>query len=88
MKIAKVLGTQELNSYLDKYELALSADLDDKLSRYPRRPWSRFVTDDNDNFATRYAIDFLDKLLIYDHQERPLPSEAMQHAYFDPIRGK
>ena len=88
VKIAKVLGTQELNAYLDKYELALSADLDDKLSRYPRRPWSRFITDDNAKFTTPDAIDFLDKLLKYDHQERLLPCEAMQHAYFDPVRGK
>jgi casein kinase II subunit alpha len=31
-------------------------------------------------------LDFLDKLLKYDHQERLTPREAMTHPYFDPVR--
>lgn len=31
------------------------------------------------------AIDLLDKLLRYDHQERLTAREAMQHPYFYPI---
>jgi serine/threonine protein kinase len=33
------------------------------------------------------ALDFLDHLLRYDHQERFTAEEAMQHPYFNPIRG-
>jgi casein kinase II subunit alpha len=32
-------------------------------------------------------MDFLDKLLAYDHQKRLTAKEAMDHPYFDPIRG-
>jgi len=32
------------------------------------------------------AIDFLDRLLRYDHQERLTAEEAMAHAYFNPVR--
>ena len=32
------------------------------------------------------AIDFLDKLLRYDHQERLTAQEAQNHPYFDPVR--
>lgn len=32
------------------------------------------------------GIDFLDKLLKYDHQERLTALEAMAHPYFDPVR--
>ena len=35
---------------------------------------------------TPEAIDLLDKLLRYDHQERLSPVEAMQHLYFAPVR--
>ena len=31
------------------------------------------------------ALDFLDKLLRYDHQERLTALEAMEHAYFFPV---
>jgi casein kinase II subunit alpha len=32
------------------------------------------------------AIDFLDKLLRYDHQTRLTAKEAMNHPYFYPVR--
>lgn len=32
------------------------------------------------------GIDFLDKLLRYDHQERLTALEAMAHPYFEPVR--
>jgi len=32
------------------------------------------------------AIDILSKMLVYDHAERILPSEAMLHEYFAPVR--
>ena len=50
--------------------------------RYPRKPWSRFVTSENQRYFSNEAIDFLDKLLRYDHQERLTAREAQVHAYF------
>lgn len=35
---------------------------------------------------SRQAIDFLDHLLRYDHQDRLTAQEAMEHNYFDPVR--
>lgn len=32
------------------------------------------------------TVDFLDRLLRYDHQERLTAKEAMAHAYFNPVR--
>jgi casein kinase II subunit alpha len=32
------------------------------------------------------AIDFVSKLLRYDHQERLTAQEAMNHAYFAPVK--
>ncbi|KAJ3087262.1 Casein kinase II subunit alpha [Quaeritorhiza haematococci] len=86
VKIAKVLGTDELFSYLDKYDIELDSHFDEILGRYPRRPWTRFVTPDNERYISPEAIDFLDKLLRYDHQERLTPAEAMLHQYFEPVR--
>ena len=49
---------------------------------YPKKPWTRFVTSENGRLITNEAIDFLDKLLRYDHQERLTAKEAQGHAYF------
>jgi casein kinase II subunit alpha len=68
VKIAKVLGTEDLFDYLDKYDIELDAQYDDILSRYPKKPWHSFINAENQRFVSNDAIDFLDKLLRYDHQ--------------------
>ena len=51
-------------------------------NRYPRKPWTRFITSENQRYISNEAIDFLDKLLRYDHQERLTAQEAQDHPYF------
>ncbi|XP_011013786.1 PREDICTED: casein kinase II subunit alpha-like [Populus euphratica] len=86
VKIAKVLGTDELNAYLNKYRVELDLHLAALVGRHSRKPWSKFINVDNQHLAVPEAVDFLDKLLRYDHQERPTAKEAMAHPYFYPIR--
>ena len=86
VKIAKVLGTEELFDYLDKYDIELDAQYDDILGRFPKRSWNSFINQDNQRFVSPEAIDFLDKLLKYDHMERLTAKEAMAHPYFAPVR--
>ncbi|EPQ25960.1 uncharacterized protein PFL1_06416 [Pseudozyma flocculosa PF-1] len=86
VKICKVLGTDELYAYLEKYDIELDPQYDDILGRYQRKPWSRFITSENQRYISNDAIDFLDKLLRYDHQERLTAKEAQDHAYFEPVR--
>jgi casein kinase II subunit alpha len=68
VKIAKVLGTEDLFDYLDKYEIELDAQYDDILGRFQKKSWHSFVNTENQRFVSNEAIDFLDKLLRYDHQ--------------------
>ncbi|PWN32601.1 Pkinase-domain-containing protein [Meira miltonrushii] len=86
-KIVRVLGTDDFHAYLEKYEIDLDPELDDVLSgRWQRRPWSRFVTTENQRYISNESIDFLDKLLRYDHQERLTAAEAQDHPYFEPVK--
>lgn len=85
VKIARVLGTDSLYSYLDKYDIQLGPEYED-FGTYPRRPWTKFRNADNAKYVSEEALDFLDHLLRYDHQERFTAAEAMAHAYFDEIR--
>ncbi|KAI8990968.1 casein kinase II subunit alpha [Mycotypha africana] len=82
VKIARVLGTDELFRYVEKYQITLAAEYNNILGRHVRRPWNKFITSDNQRFISDEAIDFLDKLLRYDHQERLTAKEAMAHPYF------
>ncbi|PNT36756.1 hypothetical protein POPTR_005G146000v4 [Populus trichocarpa] len=86
VKIAKVLGTDDLNAYLNKYRIELDPHLAALVGRHSRKPWSKFTNVDNQHLAVPEAVDFLDKLLRYDHLERPTAKEAMAHPYFYPIR--
>ena len=52
----------------------------------PRKPWKSFVNSQNKHLATDEAIDFLDKLLRYDHAERLTAREAMSHTFFDSLK--
>ncbi|CAG0880092.1 unnamed protein product [Cyprideis torosa] len=85
VRIAKVLGTEELFEYLDKYNIELEARFNDILGRHSRKRWERFVSTENKDLISTDAFDFLDKLLRYDHQERLTAREAMDHVYFYPI---
>ncbi|KAG0275138.1 Casein kinase II subunit alpha [Linnemannia exigua] len=87
IKIAQVLGTDELFRYLDKYSLELDEHHHVVLHEYiPRIAWGRFVTPQNQHLVSNDALDLLGKLLRYDHQERLTAVEAMAHSYFDPVR--
>jgi len=86
VKIAKVLGTDELFEYLEKYGLNLDPHFLSLVGRHTRKPWKKFVTVECKHLAVPEAIDFLDKLLRYDQAERLTSREAMQHPYFDHVR--
>ena len=56
--------------------------------RHSRKPWTKFVSSDNQHLVSAEAIDFIDKLLRYDHQERLTAKEAMAHPYLAPVLAK
>ncbi|KAG0204156.1 Casein kinase II subunit alpha [Mortierella sp. GBA30] len=88
VKIARVLGTDELFKYLEKYSLSLGEPHHTLADHIPRIPWKKFVTADNQHLVSNDALDLLGKLLRYDHQERLTAAEAMEHPYFDPVRAR
>ncbi|KAF3536875.1 hypothetical protein F2Q69_00025486 [Brassica cretica] len=51
VKIAKVLGADELNAYLDKYQLELEPQLEALVGRHSRKPWSKFINADNQHLT-------------------------------------
>ena len=50
--------------------------------RHSKKRWERFAHSENQHLVSAEAIDFLDKLLKYDHAERLTARQAMEHPYF------
>lgn len=55
--------------------------------RQTRKRWEQFIQSENQHLVSPEALDLLDKLLRYDHQQRLTAAEAMQHPYFCEYRG-
>ena len=55
---------------------------------YSKKPWSKFITPENQALCPPEAIDLLSKMLVYDHAERITPKDAMLHPYFAELREK
>lgn len=88
VKIAKVLGTDDLFTYLDKYDLELDSQFETTLGRHTKKEYSRYITAENQALVSAEGMDLLDKLLKYDHVERPTALEAMAHPFFAVIRAE
>merc|ERR1711934_755814 len=86
VRIVRVLGTDELEAYLAKYNIKLGRQFDGVIGRTDRKPWPSFITPRCESLTAAAALDFCDKLLRYDHQERPTARDAMAHAYFEDVR--
>lgn len=58
------------------------------LASHPKKDWSKFVNAENRLLAPSDALDLLDKLLRFDHQERLTAREAMAHPYFRHVHAQ
>jgi len=86
VKISRVLGTDDLYRYLNKYSLKLDETYSGLIEKCPKKPWTKFINPDNQHLCPEEAIDLLSKMLVYDRAERILPKEAMEHPYFAPLK--
>ena len=59
VKIARVLGTEDLYAYLTKYGIELDPQLEALIGTHTGKPLSKFVTTDNQHLVSPEAIDLL-----------------------------
>ncbi|KAA8497429.1 Casein kinase II subunit alpha-2 [Porphyridium purpureum] len=86
VKIARVLGTTDLRMYLKKYGLVLDENLNSMIGTHSRKSWDKFIHVDNSHLVSPEALNLLDRMLRYDHEERVTASEALGHPFFDGVR--
>ena len=78
-------GTDGLYAYLDKYDLSLEKNFLQMIGKHTKKPWTKFISSENQHLAVPEAVDLIDKMLVYDHQKRILPKDALKHPYFQPV---
>jgi casein kinase II subunit alpha len=88
VKICKVLGTDVLYEYLNKYNIELEAAFDAVLDRYLPRPLAKYVNPENKHLCSKEAIDLCEKMLVMDHANRILPRECFSHPYYVGVGDK
>ena len=90
-KIVSVLGTSDFLKYCRKCRVKLTSASRAAIGKYcsassisKRKSWDSFISDCPE--PSEEALDLLDKLLVYDHDERWTTKEAMRHPFFDGCR--
>ncbi|OMJ72963.1 hypothetical protein SteCoe_28471 [Stentor coeruleus] len=85
VKIVRMIGTVKFYEYLEKFDISLDDRFEDLKNHYKPKVLGKMVSSEM-KLANDDALDLIGKILVFDHSERLLPSEAMKHPYFDPVR--
>mmetsp|Transcript_391 Transcript_391/g.535 ORF Transcript_391/g.535 Transcript_391/m.535 type:complete len:367 (-) Transcript_391:56-1156(-) len=86
VKIARVLGTDGLLAWVEKYGLTLTQPLQALCGRHQPKAWQRFVTRECAYLVNDEGLEFLSGLLKYDPADRLTAQEAMALDYFAAVR--
>lgn len=84
VKIAKVVGSDSILTYLKKYGLQPEIKL--MHDNLPSKSFHSFVTEQNKARISDEAISLLEKMLVVDHNQRITAKDAMNHVFFKAIR--
>jgi casein kinase II subunit alpha len=84
IKIAKVIGTQDVLEYVDRFNLKLDPQISEKMQNFKKKPWDKFVSSLNSHLLSepepRDAVfDLLTRMLTIDHTNRITAREAINH---------
>ena len=70
----------------DKYGLKVDSKFN-ITSSYPKVPLKTLINDSNKHLVDADALDLIERMLKYDHDERITSTDALNHPYFDSVRG-
>ena len=66
-RIAEVMGSEDLDRYIAKYQLRLDRETLQILGRYEKRSWREFENETTRKFISEELYDYLEKTPVYDH---------------------
>lgn len=81
-KIVEILGYTDLKKYCKKYEISVPGEISEGLEGSNKRHWNDVYEKNRANGKKKEALDLLNKILIYDHNERLTARECLEHPFF------
>lgn len=84
-KIIGILGYKDFLKYINKYDIDTSRLDVYYLKKKTKKPFTDFINKENKHLCSKAALDLLEKMLIYDHDQRITAREALNHPYFRGI---
>jgi casein kinase II subunit alpha len=100
-KILAVLGTDDLLAFLNKYNVQVTPEVQQEIVKYHTQQKQQHGKNKQRHnkrqalldcraadcpIPNRDGMDLLEKLLVYDHEDRLTARQAMQHPFFDIVR--
>jgi casein kinase II subunit alpha len=91
-KIIGVLGTYDLLNYMTKYKVELTPDLRNVVAKYilrggQKQSWASMIPA-GCPLPSANALDLLNKILVYNHDDRLTAKQAIEHSFFDEVRDR
>ncbi|CCW62883.1 unnamed protein product [Phytomonas sp. EM1] len=88
LRIVAVFGTDAVRRYVAKYNAQIPRAVVSNLEGMApgHCGWKRFVKSSGSKHCDDLALNLLDKMLQFDHQDRIMAHDAMTHPYFEPVR--
>jgi len=83
LKIISVLGSEDYFHYINSNGLKPDKSMLSRAHGFEKRQWLSFINSDNKTLVSHEAFDLLDKMLVYDPNQRITPLDALDHEYFD-----
>uniref|UniRef100_A0A5S6QFS7 Casein kinase II subunit alpha n=1 Tax=Trichuris muris TaxID=70415 RepID=A0A5S6QFS7_TRIMR len=83
--IAYVLGSDDLIQWIREYKIEFEPTFPVDCICGPRKVWDDFVDSENFDTANKNALDFLDQILLFNHQKRMTAAEALEHQYIKAL---
>jgi len=81
-EIIKILGKGDLRRYLEKYEIEYEVTEE---GPEERESFEQFLNSSQYPHM-KEVVDLLEKILVYDHSERPTAMECLKHEFFENSR--
>lgn len=85
-KIVAVLGSKGFNEYTKKYNIQIDPSEVVLYKNKEKKEFSSFVNEKCADLCTKEALDLLDRMLVYDHNERITAREALKHPFFADVK--
>jgi casein kinase II subunit alpha len=87
IKIAKVIGADDIHSYVGKFDhVTLSEYFNENLMNFRKKEWVKYVNSTNQHLVCDMGLDLLTRMLTVDHTARITAQAAIKHAWFDSVR--